>query len=142
MRGDEAPPSRRNEPTSFATPLPGTLPRMLADDIAVAHTPPGGFGEHFPAPVLAGCTEPLVDGAPDLRGLWKALRAERAGQRVPPDDRILSYMEPRRSTGTGCPASARPLTRQSGTCSSTSVAWRVCFLSSKRVPDEVNPVLI
>jgi hypothetical protein len=41
------------------------------DDIAVAHTPPGGYGDAFPAPVLAGCTEPLVSGAPDLRGLWQ-----------------------------------------------------------------------
>lgn len=72
---------------------PCTLPRMFADDVPVAHTPPGGFGEHFPEPVLAGCTEPLVEGAPDLRGLWRTLRAERAGQTVPNDDRIFSYME-------------------------------------------------
>ncbi len=64
-----------------------------ADDIPVAHTPPGGFGDTFPAPVLAGCTEPLVDGAPDLRGLWKAIAAERAGVPVAPEDRILTYVE-------------------------------------------------
>ena len=72
---------------------PCTLPQVLADDIPVAHTPPGGFGRHFPEPVLTGCSESLVDGAPDLRGLWKTLRAERAGQTVPQDDRIYSYME-------------------------------------------------
>ncbi len=27
----------------------------------------------FPAPVLAGCTEALVDGAPDLRGTWEVV---------------------------------------------------------------------
>lgn len=66
---------------------------MLADDIPVAHTPPGGYGERFPEPVLAGCTEPLVEGAPDLRGLWKTLRVERGGAPVAPHDRLFSYVE-------------------------------------------------
>ena len=44
---------------------------MRAADIPVAHTPPGGYGETMPAPVLTGCTEPLVDGAPDMRGTWR-----------------------------------------------------------------------
>jgi len=49
--------------------------RVMAKDIAVAHTPlvPGGYGRTFPAPVLAGCTEPLVSGAPDLRGIWRII---------------------------------------------------------------------
>jgi hypothetical protein len=64
-----------------------------ADDIPVAHTPPGGFGDTFPLPVLTGCTEPLIEGAPDLRGLWRTLRAERGGEVVPSDDRIYSYVE-------------------------------------------------
>ena len=68
-------------------------PVVLADDIPVAHTPPGGFGDTFPEPVLAGCTEPLVDGAPDLRGLWAVVAAERGGLPVAPDDPILSYVE-------------------------------------------------
>jgi hypothetical protein len=29
----------------------------MADDIPVAHTPPGGYGDEFPPPILAGCTE-------------------------------------------------------------------------------------
>ena len=41
------------------------------DSIPVAHTPPGGYGDDVPAPVLAGCTEPLPAGAPDLRGWWR-----------------------------------------------------------------------
>jgi hypothetical protein len=64
-----------------------------AADIPVAHTPPGGYGGTFPEPVLSRCTEPLVEGAPDLRGLWRTLRAERRGQPVPGRDRIYSYME-------------------------------------------------
>lgn len=43
------------------------------DDIAVAHTPPGGYGEHAPPPILAGCTDPLTEGAPDLRGWWRTV---------------------------------------------------------------------
>lgn len=68
-------------------------PMTCADDIPVAHTPPGGFGDTFPELVLGGCTEPLADGAPDLRGLWRAVAAERAGVAVAADDRILTYVE-------------------------------------------------
>ena len=49
---------------------------MRADDIAVAHTPDGGYGEVMPPPVLAGCTEPLAPGIPDLRGLWRVVAVE------------------------------------------------------------------
>lgn len=54
------------------------LTAVSASDIPIAHTPPGGYRDRFPAPVLATCTEPLAPGAPDLRGLWHTLRAERA----------------------------------------------------------------
>jgi hypothetical protein len=66
---------------------------LTADDIPVARTPPGGFGDTFPEPVLAGCTEPLVEGAPDLRGLWKMLRALRGGAPVTADDPLNFYVE-------------------------------------------------
>ncbi len=45
-------------------------PANPVDDIPVAHTPPGGYGETLPDPILSDCHDPLVDGAPDLRGLW------------------------------------------------------------------------
>jgi len=44
---------------------------VRADDIPVAHTPTGGYGDQLPPPVLTGCDEPLVPGAPDLRGTWR-----------------------------------------------------------------------
>ncbi|MFI5317230.1 MAG: hypothetical protein ACHQ6T_16130 [Myxococcota bacterium] len=66
---------------------------MSADDIPVAHTPPGGYGLTFPPPVLARCTEPLAPGAPDLRGIWKTQRADHDGQAVPEGDYIYSYVE-------------------------------------------------
>jgi len=40
------------------------------DEIPVAHTPAGGWTQ-WPAPVLAGCSEPLPDEAPDLGGIWQ-----------------------------------------------------------------------
>jgi hypothetical protein len=33
---------------------------VTADDIPVAHTPEGGWHGEMPAPILAGCTEPLT----------------------------------------------------------------------------------
>jgi hypothetical protein len=60
---------------------------LTADEIPVAHTPPGGYGDTFPAPVLADCTESLVDGAPDLRGMWKAADVTIGGEPAPPDHR-------------------------------------------------------
>lgn len=53
---------------------------MRCDEIPVAHTPRGGYGDEMPPPVLAGCDDPLVDGAPDLRGLWRAVAVEVDGQ--------------------------------------------------------------
>lgn len=46
---------------------------MQADQIPVAHTPPGGYGDTMPPPVLDGCTEPLAAGAPDMRGTWRVV---------------------------------------------------------------------
>ena len=65
--------------------------KIPADSIPVATTPRGGWGESWPAPVLAGCDEPLADEAPDLRGVRKVVdgpfvghieRIEQAGRRV------------------------------------------------------------
>ena len=60
---------------------------LTADEIPVAHTPSGGYGDAFPAAVLADCTEPLVDGAPDLRGMWKAADVTINGEPAPPEHR-------------------------------------------------------
>lgn len=59
------------------------MPEVRADDIPVAHTPPGGWTGDFPAAVLAACTEPLVAGAPDLRGTWKVVEVLVDGQADP-----------------------------------------------------------
>ena len=43
---------------------------LMADDIPQGHTPECGY-ERFPMPILAGCREPLPEGASDFRGLWR-----------------------------------------------------------------------
>jgi hypothetical protein len=65
---------------------------IVAADIPVAHTPPGGYGDTMPPPVLAACTEPLVAGAPDLRGLWRVVAVEVEGH-VVPDHRALGHLQ-------------------------------------------------
>jgi hypothetical protein len=42
------------------------------DEIPVAFTPPGGWTT-WPPPVLASCDDPIVDGAPDLCGMWRTI---------------------------------------------------------------------
>lgn len=64
---------------------------LMAKDVPHAHTPGCGY-TNFPQPILRGCTEPLSEGATDLRGLWQAIdgsgrknhveRIEQCGNRI------------------------------------------------------------
>jgi len=64
--------------------MKSTSPRQpTVDDIPVAHSPTGGYGDTMPPPILGACFEPLVDGAPDLRGLWEVVAVEVDGAVVP-----------------------------------------------------------
>lgn len=47
----------------------------MAKDIPKGNTP-GCAYSHFPMPILAECTEPLIEGAQDIRGLWKAVEGK------------------------------------------------------------------
>ena len=49
-----------------------------AKDIPKGNTPGCGY-EHFPLPILAGCTEPLPEGAADIRGLWIGVKGGHVG---------------------------------------------------------------
>lgn len=62
-------------------------------DVPTAHTPPGGYGEVMPPPVLAGCDEPLAQAAPDLRGLWRAVDVQTDGVSLPADHRLRGHVE-------------------------------------------------
>jgi len=73
-----------SEAADAADPATTTMTAGLtADDIPVAHTPEGGWGDTMPPPILAGCTEPLVAGAPDLAGLWQVVEVEASGALAP-----------------------------------------------------------
>ncbi|MBL8776263.1 MAG: hypothetical protein JNK12_10040 [Acidimicrobiales bacterium] len=78
-------------PSTTASPAT-SAPSLTADDIPVAHTPEGGWHGTMPAPVLAGCTQPLVDGAPELGGLWQIVEVESGGA-VVPDHRALGKVQ-------------------------------------------------
>jgi hypothetical protein len=65
---------------------------VFAHDIPVAYTPSGGYGDDFPPPVLAGCDEPLVPGAPDLRGFWQVIEVDVNGTRDP-SHRALGHVQ-------------------------------------------------
>jgi hypothetical protein len=62
-------------------------------DIPVAHTPPAGYGTQMPAPVLAACQDPLAEGAPDLRGLWRAVAIEVDGAPAGPDHPAVGHLQ-------------------------------------------------
>jgi hypothetical protein len=61
----------------------------VAAQIPKGNTPGCGYS-HFPLPILAECTEPLVEGAADIRGLWVGVegnvghveRVEQCGSRT------------------------------------------------------------
>ena len=64
--------------------------KKTAEEIAKGNTPGCGYS-HFPLPILADCTEPLIEGATDIRGLWLGVegghvghveRVEQCGRRV------------------------------------------------------------
>ena len=65
-----------------------------AREIPVAKTPPGGYGDEIPPPFLAGCDDPLVPGAPDLRGTWRCVDALAGdGTPLPPEHPLWEHVE-------------------------------------------------
>lgn len=62
------------------------------DEIPVASTPTGGWSGAMPAPVLSGCADPLVAGAPDLRGLWRVVAVAVDGVDEPAH-RVLGHLQ-------------------------------------------------
>jgi len=66
---------------------------MRVDEIPVAHTPPGGYGAEMPPPILEHCDEPLVAGAPDMRGVWRTVAVEWASGNAPDPDPAVDHVE-------------------------------------------------
>lgn len=50
----------------------------MAAQIPKGNTPGCGY-DHFPLPILAECTEPLGEGAADIRGLWLGVEGGHVG---------------------------------------------------------------
>jgi hypothetical protein len=63
----------------------------VAAEIPVAHTPPGGWTE-LPPPILGACDEPIVAGAPDLRGTWR-ITSVTVDSSPDPDHRALGLVQ-------------------------------------------------
>jgi hypothetical protein len=61
--------------------------------IPKAFTPPGGYGDAMPAPVLHECTEPLAVDVPDLRGTWHVVEAFSGGEALPDGHPIRNHVE-------------------------------------------------
>lgn len=62
-------------------------------EIPVAHTPQGGWRGEMPPPVLADCNDRLVEGAPDLRGLWRVDAVEVNGAPAPASHRAYGMLQ-------------------------------------------------
>ena len=56
---------------------------MWVESIPVAHTPPGGWSGALPEPVLSGCTDPIIHGAPDMSGMWQVVDVLVEGEPIP-----------------------------------------------------------
>jgi hypothetical protein len=63
------------------------------DDIPVAFTPPGGYGDTMPPPILTGCADELAPDAPDLRGLWQVVDVTRNGDPLPREFPVWDHVE-------------------------------------------------
>jgi hypothetical protein len=66
---------------------------VLADDIPIARTPSGGYGDVMPPPILAGCTEALVAGAPDMRGTWRVVSVRWKAGEAPNPNPVADHVE-------------------------------------------------
>ncbi len=67
---------------------------VTESSIPTAFTPPGGYGAEMPPPILAGCSDPLAPGAPDLRGTWRVVSATSGdGAPVAADHPVLGHVE-------------------------------------------------
>ena len=62
-------------------------------DIPRVNTPTGGWHGEMPGPFLTAASEPLIAGAPDLRGTWRALEVTVNGERAPENMPMWKHVE-------------------------------------------------
>jgi len=82
--------ARPHDPSDYALPVLDGSGATTAD-FPLGKTQPGASLDVWPARVMKGCTEPLVPGVPDMRGVWEVYegrmkghveRIEQAGNRI------------------------------------------------------------
>lgn len=66
---------------------------MKANEIPRVKTPAGGWTGDMPGPFLSACTEPLVEGAPDLRGTWRPVEVTVNGGPAPRELPMWNHVE-------------------------------------------------
>lgn len=62
-------------------------------EIPKAFTPPGGYGDQMPPPILANCSDALDTSVVDLRGLWRAIDVRVNGETAPPALKVWQHVE-------------------------------------------------
>ena len=67
------------------------MPSVL--EIPKAFTPPGGYGDQMPPPILANCSDPLAGGVADFRGLWRAIDVRVNGEVAPAELKVWQHVE-------------------------------------------------
>ena len=67
------------------------MPSVL--EIPKASTPPGGYGDQMPPPILANCSDPLAGGVADFRGLWRAIDVRVNGEVAPTNLKVWQQVE-------------------------------------------------
>ena len=67
------------------------MPSVL--EIPKAFTPPGGYGDQMPPPILANCSDPLAGGVADFRGLWRAIDVRVNGEVAPTNLKVWQHVE-------------------------------------------------
>ena len=66
---------------------------MKTNEVPRVNTPQGGWIGEMPGPFLSACTEPLVEGAPDLRGTWRAVEVTMDGAPAPDGLPLWNHVE-------------------------------------------------
>ena len=67
------------------------MPSVL--EIPKAFTPPGGYGDQMPPPILANCSDALAGGVADFRGLWRAIDVRVNGEVAPAELKVWQHVE-------------------------------------------------
>ena len=66
---------------------------MNVNEVPRVNTPTGGWSDEMPRPFLSSCSDPLVEGAPDLRGTWRPVSVTVNGGEAPRELPLWKHVE-------------------------------------------------